>query len=225
MTNTAQQTTPGTTRSVLASLRSLVPQRESITFDEALRIAELQATTLIRLLAAYDGIREDHLTGLPRIRVAYESLAVSGTSHWNGREWIIVIARGDSLARQRFTMLHELKHVIDHGQTTRLYRGDRRRAASQQAELVADYFAGCALVPKRLLKAAWGNRIQRIYDLAEHFGVSEHAIRVRLAQTGLDTAIDRVPAPRCARPISTPRTETQRFRYASNGYQKRRYAA
>lgn len=38
-------------------------------------------------------------------------------SHWNGYEWIISIAEGDSPARQRFTLLHEFKHIIDHGHT------------------------------------------------------------------------------------------------------------
>lgn len=148
-------------------------------------------------------------------------LPISGTSHWNGQCWIIAIARGDSAARQRFTLLHEFKHIVDHGQAARLYAGDRQRSAEAQAEACADYFAGCALVSKRLLKAAWGCRVQRISDLATHFGVSQHAIRVRLAQTGLDAVTDRLPQARCARPIRTPHAQPQRFRLA---HSSRRYA-
>lgn len=207
--------------SVLKRLRALIPQR-NLGFDEALQVAELQATTLARLLSSDD--QELHIADLPRIRVIYEDLAVSGTSHWNGHEWVISIAKGDSPARQRFTLLHEFKHVIDHGQTTRLYVGDRRRSSDQQAELAADYFAGCALMPKRDLKRAWGNGIQRTADLAACFGVSEPAVRVRLAQTGLSTEVDDIPAARCARPISTPRGRTQNFRTAYPSYPRRSYA-
>jgi len=212
-------------RSVLGSLRALPPQRDSITFGEALRVAELQATRLGQLLdATGDGITESDIARLPRITVTYERLPVSGMSHWNGRSWIIAIALADSLVRQRFTLLHEFKHIVDHGQAARLYRGDRARSTVEQAELAADYFAGCALVPKRLLKAAWGNGVQRVADLAGHFGVSEHAIRVRLAQTGLDTPCDREPSPRCARPISTPHSQRQRFRAIRYGFRQGRYA-
>lgn len=84
--------------------------------------------------------------------------------------------------------------------------------------MAADYFAGCALVSKRDLKRAWGYGIQRPVDLAAHFNVSEPAIRVRLAQTGLDVVSDRKPASRCARPVQGSRAEPQHFRYAVSGY-------
>jgi len=214
-----------TTTSVLQRLRSLAPQRDNITFNEALRIAELQATTLGEAIGVDPtDISELHIAGLPRITVIRENLPVSGTSHWNGREWVIAIAGADSLVRQRFTMLHEFKHIVDHGQAGLLYRGGRTKTGQQQAELAADYFAGCALVPKRQLKSEWGNGIQRVPDLAAHFGVSEQAIGVRLSQTGLNVIADSEPNPRCARPIATPRSSNQRFRTTTPGYQQRRYA-
>lgn len=209
--------------SVLASLRALTPRRR-LNLAEALQIAELQATRLYQLIADERGILEHHLTGLPRISVIYEDIAVSGMSHWNGREWIITLCASDSRARQRFTLLHEFKHIIDHAQTDWLYVGDRRHTPQEQAEAAADYFAGCALVGRRELKSAWGNRIQRIEDLAAHFGVSVQAVQVRLAQTGLDVIADRIPTRRCARPISTPRGRVQRFRTVGRSHRQRSYA-
>lgn len=201
--------------SVLGRLRSLIPMRDTTTFGEALIVAERQAGVLCRLLDARDdGLTEQHLTGLPRVQVEFADLPVSGMSHWNGQVWVIRIAQSDSLARQRFTLLHEFKHIVDHGHAARLYRGNRAHTAAEQAELAADYFAGCALVPKRLLKSAWGSGLQRPAVLADYFSVSEQAIRVRLAQTGLDRAVDHEPAPRCARPTSTPRGQAQEFRRA-----------
>ena len=217
------------TTSLLKSLRALTPIRDC-TFDEALSVAERQATRLGELVARLDptadGVDLRHIDGLPRIRVVFERLPIGGMSHWNGREWIIAIAVGDSPARQRFTLLHEFKHVVDHGHTRLLYIGNDRLNSADQAERAADYFAGCALVPRRQLKRAWGNGLQRVPDLASHFGVSEQAMTVRLDQTGLSRVADREPSPRCARPVATAHGSTQRFRVARPSYStySRRYA-
>ncbi|WP_165354325.1 ImmA/IrrE family metallo-endopeptidase [Nocardioides glacieisoli] len=202
----------------------MTPTRDDITFDEALRVAELQATKLIELLVPDDGIKESDIAGLPRIRVVYEPLSVSGMSHWSGTEWVIALNSNDSWARQRFTLLHEFKHIIDHGSTKRLYAGSSRATAAEQAERAADYFAGCALIPKRRLKAVWGQGIQRIADLAAHFGASEHAVRVRLDQTKLNASTDAQPPTRCARPVSTPWQRPQRFRTVQPRYARRTFA-
>lgn len=205
-----------TTPSLLKCLRSLSPSR-ALMLDEQLRVAELQASRLRDLAVGGSGedIQWEALFSVqPRVEIVYETLPVSGSSHWNGERWIICLNRSDSLVRQRFTLLHEWKHIIDHGSASHL-EGD-------QAEHLADYFAGCALIPKTALKRAWTQGLQKPDALAEHFGVSEQAICVRLSQTGLDRPIDRVPTPRCARPVSTPRWHAQRFQPA---YRSRRYAA
>ncbi len=113
--------------------------------------------------------------------------------------------------------------IIDHGQATRLYAGDRSRTPAQQAEAAADYFAGCVLVPKRDLKSAWGSGLQRLADLADHFDVSLQAVSVRLAQTRLN--VERDPAPsaaRCARPIRSSHHD-QRFRVARPAHARRSF--
>ena len=209
--------------SVLTSLRAVIPQREA-SFLEALRTAEIQAAKLADLIGDERGILEHHITGLPRIVVIRELIPVSGMSYWNGQQWVIVLSAKEPTVRQRFTLLHEFKHIIDHGHTTQLYRTTHKMTAAEQAEAAADYFAGCALVSKRSLKAAWGNGIQRVADLASHFGVSEPAIRVRLAQTGLDKTDDAPHANRCARPIRTNRYERQKFIRAPRATRQRSYA-
>lgn len=215
--------TASTHHSLLKSLRSVVPHR-SASFDEALQVAELQATKLLELISSADGVHEADLAALPRLRVVREpDLMVSGMSHWNGTCWIITINATDSLVRQRFTLLHEFKHVLDHGHTADLYASPHRKTQGEQAETAADYFAGCALVPKRQLKSMWGNGMQTVPALASHFGVSEHAVRVRLTQTGLDAVRDSEPTPRCARPVATPRRSNQRFTVAHRSYARRMY--
>lgn len=211
--------------SVLARLRSVTPERESITYDEALRVAELQASLLAELLhVAHHELTEHNIAGLPRVRVAHERIPVSGMSHWNGQAWVITLSIDDSPARQRFTLLHEFKHIVDHGSVARLYRGDRRRTGAEQAEAAADYFAGCALVPKRELKSVWGDGLQRLTALADYFGVSVQAVSVRLAQTKLNIERDLVPAvARCARPVSSTPNDRQHFRIARPSYTRRSF--
>ena len=112
-------------------------------------------------------------------------MPVSGASYWTQGAWIIALNSSEPWQRRRLTTLHEFKHIIDHGRTGQLYRGTGRTSGEQQAEQVADFFAGCVLVPKRNLKRAYGQGLQRPGQLAELFVVSSAAVEVRLVQTGL----------------------------------------
>jgi len=186
----------------LASLRGLIPSRH-LSYAEALRIAELQANRLLELSGSSEQpAGAEFVAELPRLLVKYRTLPTSGLSYWDGQQWIVGINRDEPETRQRFTLLHEFKHIIDHGHTQQLYGSD-----SQRAEQAADYFAGCALMPKRLVKRAWGNGIQATPDLAQAFDVSEPAIRVRLAQLGLTESTQR-----CRRP-SRSTAPSSRGRY------------
>jgi Zn-dependent peptidase ImmA (M78 family) len=182
--------------SVLASLRALLPKRRLNLF-EALRIAELQANRLLELSDVRDiPVPIDVVTDLPRIRVDYEvDMPASGASDWDahGKSWIITLNALEPETRQRLSILHEYKHIIDHGTSAGLVpdRHGRTYYGLSQEEFLAEYFAGCVLMPKRILKRAWGDGIQRIADLAELFDVSERAMQVRLGQVGLLTATDR----------------------------------
>lgn len=205
MTN--QPATPST----LSRLRALSPNVR-LTRDDTRVIAERQANKLIELLGAHDGIHESHIADLPRIRIIREALPTSGLSYWNGIEWIIVLNESESPTRQRFSLLHEYKHVIDHGQQQTLYASER------EAELAADYFAACVLMPKRDLKRVYCTVTQRVEALADYFGVSPSALRIRLEQTGLTEAFTFTRTPRCARPVKTPWQRSQRFRTVKRSY-------
>ncbi|TDD62031.1 ImmA/IrrE family metallo-endopeptidase [Kribbella antibiotica] len=181
--------------SILRTLRSVIPHR-SVTFGEAERIAEIQANRLLELFDITQGpVPTEIVSALPHIKVVYKALPTSGISYWSGKEWVITLNKGECKRRQRFTLMHEFKHIIDHGQTDKLYTGDRMRSSEQQAEAAADYFAGCVLLPRRHLKAAWGNGLQAPLCLANHFEASVAAVSVRLLQTGLRTVHDQFTEP------------------------------
>ena len=173
-------------RGVLAMLRALVPQRPLSPW-EALRIAELQAN---RLLKHFEidavPVPEEIISELPRIRVVREpGLPVSGGAHWDGRFWIITLDADEPPLRQRFSLMHEFKHILDHTTKHFLYHDRSLHAANDRAERVADYFAACLLMPKRIVKSLWFQGPQSTEHLVERLQVSPAAVRYRLDQLGL----------------------------------------
>jgi Zn-dependent peptidase ImmA (M78 family) len=198
------QRTP--TRSALAGLRAVIPTR-AMHQGEALRVAELQAN---RLRQHFDidcpTLPSDVIFEMPRIAVRVDDeLPASGTTHWDGRRWIITLNGSESPLRRRFSLFHEFKHVIDHHARINLYGPDGDRAAGRRAEQAADYFAACALMPKRWVKRLWGEGTQSIPALADSFEVSTAALRFRLDQLGV-----REPTPRCGGVTSYQRFKVYR---------------
>ena len=211
-----RQTTPqqGAT-SVLATLRRLSPNRQ-LDLNEALWIAERQANRLLELRGALDvPVPTTIVTELPRIIVEHDpdlpADAASGCSDWDFRRrtWVISLNPTEPRRRRRFTVLHEYKHILDHG--SHGIRPTIKSMPFQQPpeEVVADYFSGCALMPKRLLTAAYYDGIQAPADLAELFDVSERAVLVRLSQIGLGEP----PQPRSKWKRPTYRSQPRAARY------------
>ncbi len=188
-------------QSVLAMLRALVPKRP-LTPGEALRIAELQANRLLQHFGVETPtVPEGIVSALPRIRVVRENgLPVSGAAYWNSRHWIITVSANEPTVRQRFSVMHEFKHVLDHTTKDFLYHDRPFQSAAEQAERVADYFAACLLMPKKVVKRLWCQGNQNIGRLAGMLFVSTQALRFRLEQLGLTE-----PPGRCGRPVGPPR--------------------
>jgi Zn-dependent peptidase ImmA (M78 family) len=172
---------------VLGQLRALVPQR-AMSYAESLRLAERLAARLLELYAI-DAmpVPVEIIRGLPKITIQVDPHMpelTSGLSIWDTRQaqWIVSLNPREPLTRQRFTTVHEFFHIVVHN---RAARGLFQFLSDRQIELVADYFAGCVLVPKRFLLRAWTAGVQQPERLAATFGVSVRAIEVRLDQAGL----------------------------------------
>lgn len=170
--------------SILARLRAICPKR-GMSRDEARQVAERQAVTLLRLTGATDApVPLQILADLPRIELAVESgLPSSGCSFWTGSAWRLVASASEHPNRQRFSLMHEFKHVIDHPVRDLLYGSEADR------ERLADHFAGCVLMPRIAVTRAWCSGMQNLDDLARHFAVSPEAMRVRLGILGLGTPV------------------------------------
>jgi hypothetical protein len=183
-------------RGTLATLRDLVPIRP-LTHGEALRIAELQATRFLELCEiSGPPVPESIITHLPKIEVRRMSpWMVSGCTDWTKSTWLIVIRGSEPAVRQRFTVAHEFKHILDHRFVHVLYPATPGMSAHQRSEMICDYFAGCLLVPKLWLKQAWFSSSQDIGSLARRFGDSQAAMKTRLLQCGLIQFEDRCGPP------------------------------
>jgi len=184
-------------RGTLALLRGLVPHR-TVNQREALQVAELQAARLRQHLGIDDARFPAEALDLPRIRIEYDAnLPSSGMTLWNGASWIIFLNSAEASNRQRFSMLHEFKHIIDHTTKVLLYGKDTKRSGPA-AEQAADYFAACALMPKLYVKRHWGEGPRDIATMARTFRVSPASMRYRLDQLGLLDRQRRCGSPRSA---------------------------
>lgn len=180
-------TTNHTELTTLQSLRAMMGSVR-LTPSEALAVAEKQALKFLRA----EGCQEprdilERIEAYPWLDLAFvPDLPVSGATQLLGKRWHVAINQDDAATRQRFSLAHEFKHIIDHHTWQKSYGEDRRLAES-----VCDHFAGSLLMPRPWLKREWANGRQDVDDLAAYFGVSRQAMLVRLTATGLRDAPQR----------------------------------
>ncbi len=193
MTTPTRTTNRGGDVSVLRSLRSIMPQR-ILSFGDAIQRAEAQANRLLSLHQVCSGpVSIEIVTEQAHVRIEQSyDLPVSGSALWDGACWVITLNAAEYELRQRFSVLHEYKHILDHP-TRHLICGDKGLSAEQMAEKVADYFAACVLMPKAWVKAAFFGRTQSVEQLAHIFHVSAKAMSFRLQQLGLVEPARRQP--------------------------------
>lgn len=182
-------------RWVVSELRDLMPNRP-LDLQEARMIAERQALRFLALRGVdYPCLPEQAISDLPRIEVRrFRHWPSSGATKWINGRWVIVIKSSEPAGRQKLSLAHELKHILDHPFEPTIYsRVPADRRAWFVERQVCDYFAGCLLMPRPWLKRAYTTRTQRLDRLAAMFEVTEAAMATRLAQIGLVA-----PAERCA---------------------------
>lgn len=178
----------------ITSLRDLVPIRP-LTQVEAVRIAEVQATRLLALAGiTAPPMAEAVISALPRMQVERVALGdTAGATQWSHGRWLILLNSGEASTRQRFSLAHEFKHVLDHPFIAVLYPAMRGLPSLERRERVCDHFAACLLMPRPWVKRLFCDEgVQDVRRLAYRFGVSPQAMRYRLNLIGLVE-----PAGRC----------------------------
>lgn len=166
-------------------LRNLMPIRP-LSFTEGVRLAELQAARLLRMSGVTDGpVPETVITDLPNVLVAVHPFKEPAFSKWKKGRWVIALNASESPTRQRFSLAHEFKHVLDSPYVAALYPNAYGVSARDRAEQVCDHFAACLLMPRMWVKRVWSSGVQDVGQLARHFDVSTQAMRMRLQLIGL----------------------------------------
>jgi Zn-dependent peptidase ImmA (M78 family) len=181
----------------LRELRAAMPRRV-LSVTEGLVIAERQAALLRWQIGAETSpaLATALVVGLPFLTVTYRSrLAKSGLATKTARGWVIVLRGDEPNVRQRFSLAHEVKHVLDDEQLSQfpegLYRTWGNQRGETPAERVCDHFSACLLMPKLLLRRDWVGGLQDPVKLARRYQVSRAAMEVRLRQLGLVELVPR----------------------------------
>lgn len=178
-----------TRHSKLRELRGLMPQRP-LRLAEGIRVVELQANRLLQLYGVTEPPVPDRVvTRFPRVQVeTVYPLGVSGAAAWRSGCWQIIISGGEPRTFQRFSALHEMKHVIDHPIADFAYPPIGSLDSHRRREQVADFFATAVLMPRAWVKKTWRSGIQDEVELAELFFVPYGAMANRVRSLGLSEA-------------------------------------
>lgn len=179
---------------VIQQLRDLVPLRP-LGLIEAMRVAELQANRLLALSGIEEPLVPDTvITKLPRVQVERLTPSpVSGAVQWTRGRWLIVVNGAEPVGAQRFSLAHELKHLLDDRFIRLLYPPAEGFTRHERGELACDYFAACLLMPRAWVKQHYCDEdVQELSRLARRFGVTRTAMQARLQQLGLVQ-----PTPQC----------------------------
>jgi predicted transcriptional regulator len=177
---------------LITELRAIAPKRP-LTYGESLQVARVQAAKLRKW--AHVTTPEIRLAWLVRQRTVPVNVVASHklkeesgltTNAVNGKLQMF-INQNEPPVRQRFSLLHEFKHVLDFDDADtlhdRLGSGDQRRQA-RQIELICNDFAAHVLMPTAHVKRAWF-QLQDVPTLANLFDVSAEAMFTRLDKLSL----------------------------------------
>ena len=69
--------------------------------------------------------------------------------------WLVQLNSNDTPARQRFTLYHEIFHILAHCKATPVFKKTSYGQEGYFNELLADHFAGVILMPDKLVMAKW----------------------------------------------------------------------
>lgn len=123
----------------------------------------------------------------------------SGQIEFDGDKYVISVNAFENPKRQKFTAAHEVAHYVLHrdllskrgtlNRHTDTLFGDPADNAvapfSPSHEVQANKFAARLLMPAKLVRTLYKGEDDNVGDLAKKFGVSNAAMRIRLANLGL----------------------------------------
>jgi hypothetical protein len=118
------------------------------------------------------------------IEVHLLPLKVHHGAIWRLRNrWVIQLKNDDSPARQRFTLFHEIFHILAHCRATPVFKKTGVDGGSFN-EILADHFAGTILTPAEWVEEKWAE-VQDLDQMTQIFEVPKTVMWVKLRVLGL----------------------------------------
>jgi Zn-dependent peptidase ImmA (M78 family) len=112
-------------------------------------------------------LAEDNLP----IEVRHVPLKIYHGAIWRLSDvWVIQLNSHDTPARQRFTLYHEVFHILAHCKATPVFHKASSGGQGSFNELLADHFAMIMLVPEKWLKERW-KKVKDVNQMAAMFDV------------------------------------------------------
>jgi hypothetical protein len=93
--------------------------------------------------------------------------------------WLVHLNSNDTPARQRFTLYHEIFHILAHCKGTPVFKKAGHSQGGAFNELLADHFASIILLPTALVKRLWPE-VQDIGRMAAVFEVPKPIVWITL---------------------------------------------
>lgn len=173
-------------RDAIAELRALQPPR-ALTRVEAHDVAERQATALLALMGvARPPVPQSVISDIAAIELdIVRDWPTSAMTVHTGSQWRIVINRSESAERQRFSLAHEFKHVLDDPFVTAHEPYFDSGHQERHVERICNYFAASLLMPRAWLERDWKAGKRSLDELARRYYVSLEAMGRRLHELGL----------------------------------------
>ncbi len=101
--------------------------------------------------------------------------------------WIVQLNSNDTVARQRFTLYHEIFHILAHCKATEAAPVFRKASGLDRGsfnELLADHFAAIVLMPDKLVEERW-SEVKDISQMAVMFNVPKTIVWFSLKHLSL----------------------------------------
>ncbi len=164
----------------MSALQALVP-RCGLDHAEALAIAEVQATALLKMVDV-ERPPVPVLELAEHLDVVCEHDPAAGViGYCELRDEVWHISYGDvSPPGRDATIAHQLKRILDSPFGNALYPPVEVMATTLRGYYAAEYFAMCLTQPQRWVEQAWRRQDQDVGRLAELFGTTPESMLFRL---------------------------------------------
>lgn len=119
------------------------------------------------------------------LKVFYSSDLVELGGYYDQPSKSIYVNENDPIARQRFSIAHELGHaILGHGSSPRRNDISYNKGNYIQKENAANRFAASLLMPEIAVRTLVEQKDMLLPDLCREFDVSQRAMTIRLEELG-----------------------------------------